>query len=364
MPDYTYDINIWIRRIINLAFYYINSVAFLIILIKRKPVLKELLITFILSLIPFTCLFFIDYPIILTLRYVFEYLVYFTLGLLFIKDKWYKILLETTVIIGIVMIYQLLTMLYKGININLSIDNFIVEKFLLIDFYILLTLTALKAIKEGGYIYGWRWSRILVLFSNNGSSRKDVQQNQRDLQERREISYTLGFKIFIVVLSVFQIVLVGTVCYFINNVVFEYIIICFSFFILRKVFGKSFHLNSVIKCTTLSILVFTTVTRISLPPYISIFCNVLLGCLVAYTMYVMYYYMKYTNSQGITIRRVMSVEEIRELSSTHNLTELEENILILFYNKREKLLKIAYKFGYSVDGINKIKASIIKKIRE
>lgn len=361
LPEYTYNINIWVIRVINLLFYYLNSVLFLIILIKRKPKLKELIILFPLILVPFTCAFFPNYPVILSLRYVFEFLAYFIMGLICIKDKWYKILLESFVIILIFMFYQIITILYKNINLRLSIDNFIAEKLLLIDFYILLVLTALKAIKGGGYIYGWRRRWFLVFLSKFRFSKKNVQQHQESIQKK--VEYEPGFKLFIVVLSIFQITAVGTVCYFVNNTIIEYIIICISFFILRKLFGKSFHVNSVLLCTTLAMLVFVSATRLTLPVQVSVLCSVLIGCLVAYMMFVMYHFIRYTTAQGITITRGMSKEAMREICVINNLSDIEEGILIDFYCNRWKIPKIAIKYGYSVDSINKKKAEILKKIK-
>ena len=359
MPEFTYNINIWIRRIINLIFYEANSILLIITLVKRKLSIKEILFIIPVMFIPFFCSFFIDYPIILALRYVLETLALLIIGKILSKDKLVPIILETLVIALIFMAYQFITLFYRNLGIGLSVDNFIAEKLLLIDFYILLVLTALRSIKKGGYIHGWRWSRFLVVLSKRRRSEESVRQNQVCVQQKEDV----GFKLFIVMLSVFQIVLVGTICYFVNNTIIEYIIVCLSFFFLRKVFGKSFHTNSVITCTTLSILVFVSATRLTLPASISILCSVLIGCLVAYMMFVMYHFIRYTTAQGITITRGMSKEAMKEICITNNLSDIEEGILTDFYCNRWKIPKIAMKYGYSVDSINKKKAEILKKIK-
>lgn len=360
MPEFTYNINIWIRRIINFALYYINSLLFFIILVKKKPKLKDSLFVLGLSIPPFLCFFFIDYPIILASRYILEFVIYLVMGFVYIKDKWYKIFFEVITISCIFLVYQILTVLYRNIGFGLSVDNFIAEKILLIDFYILLILTALRAIKKGGYIHGWRWRRILVVLSKRRFSKENVRKDQEHVQGQ-EVEF--GFKLFIIMLSVFQIVLVGTICYFVNHTAIEYIIISLSFFFLRKVFGKSYHSESVLSCTTLAILVFVSATRLTLPVSVSILCSVLIGCLVAYMMFVMYHFIKYTTAQGITIMRGMSKEAMKEICVANNLSDIEEGILTDFYCNRWKIPKIAMKYGYSVDSINKKKAEILKKIK-
>lgn len=357
LPEYTYNINIWVIRLINLTTYEINSIFYLLLLIKRKPKKSEVIITLTLSLIPFgLSLFIATYQF----KMIAEYIVYITLALLFIKDKWYKPVIESILILVIFTIYQLFTFIYKEINVYIIVDNILLELILSIDLYTLLTLTVLDNIKKGGYIYD-RGLRFLVILSKRKFSKKNVRKDQKCIQKK--IEYEPGFKLFIVALSVFQFTAVGTVCYFVNNTIIEYIIICISFFILRKLFGKSFHVNSVLLCTTLAMLVFVSATRLALPVQVSVLCSVLIGCLVAYMMFVMYHFIRYTTAQGITITRGMRKEDLQEVCIVNNLSEIETGVLIEFYCERQKLPKIAYKFRYSVDNINKIKAKALKKIK-
>ena len=358
MPEYTYNINIWIIRLINFVFYIVNSIFFLLLLVKRKPKAKEILLTILLSIPTFMLSFCINYPILLSLRYILEYINYFIIGMYCLKDKWYKVLLETISISITILFYQLITMLYKNINIDLIVENFVVRKMLLIDFYLLLTLTTLKYFKKGGYIYGWRRNRFLVVFSNKRRSKKTLQQNL----QKESVDESKGFKLFALMLAVFQFMLVFTLCYFINNTTWQFVIIFVSFCMLRAVFGKSYHCNSIITCTSLSCLVFVIATRLSLPPYISTLCNVIIGLLVAYLMYALYYFNKYTNSQGITLSRGMSLDSLTKLCSDIQLSDVERKILTEYYVNRKSLQYIANKVGYSIDNEKKIKAKIIKRI--
>lgn len=360
MPEYTYNINPWLHRVINFILYEINTICYLLLLIKRTPKLKEIFLALGLALIPFTLSLFI---VTANYKIFAEIIIYFVLGIICLKDKWYKVLLESIVILTIFTIYQLITFIYKAINPHIIVqENILVDIFLSIDLYIMLILTVLHTFKKGGYIYD-KWFKFLVILPKRIFSKKSLQQNQKPIQKVKDETNEIGFKIFIVVLSIFQFTLVGTVCYFVNNVVLEYVIITISCFVLRPIFGKSYHADSVIKCTTLAMIVFTTVTRLALPLEITVLFNVFLGLIVAYMMRVMYYYIKYTGAEGITIERGMTKANLDLVCTGKDLTLLEKEILTDFYCNKFKIPKIAMKYHYSVDSVNKIKAKALEKIR-
>lgn len=357
IPIFNYNINIWIIRILNCILYNINSYFMFMIILKRKLKLKEILISTLFTTFVFiTTLFDIFVPF----KMILDLLLGVILSFIFTNKKNYKIIIESVVICLLITIYQILTMIYKNINIRLIVNGFIEDKVLQIDFYCVLILTVLDQFKKGGYLYERGWE-FLVLLSKPKRFKECLRKNKKSIQK---VDEEIGFKLFIILLSIAQIVGVGVCCYFVNNAIVEYVIIVMSFFILRKVFGKCYHANSVIKCTTLSILVFVIATRISLPLWLSVFCNVLIGCLVAYTMYVMYYFIKFTTTSGITIHKGMSLEDLNSLCELHKVDEIDKTILIEYYVKRKHIDAIAYKLNYSTDAIKKRKANILKRIRE
>lgn len=357
IPEYTYNINIWTQRFINYIFYMINSLAFGMLLVKRKLTRKEILIIICL----FTPLYYMSlYSKLAPIKFVLEIVMYVILGCLLVKDKFWKILLECLLIFVLTLLYQIITMAYKNINIKIMVDNFIVDKILMIDYYTLIILTYLYASKKGGYLfYGYRRLKFLVVLSNKRRSKETLQQN---LQKKSIEEESKGFKLFALMLAVFQFMLVFTLCYFINNTTWQLVVIFVSFCVLRYIFGKSYHCNSIINCTSLSCLIFVIATRLSLHAYISTLCNVIIGLLVAYLMYILYYFNKYTNSQGITLSRGMSLDALTEMCSTIQLTEMEMKILTDYYVKRKSLQSIAMAVGYSKINVSKIKQKAIKKI--
>ena len=344
-----------IRRIVNYCFYCLNGICFTYVLVKRKLKLKEILIV-----IGFCTPLFIMglFNKLNILRFILEFLIYPVIGVMLTKEKAYKQFIESTIISIMFISYQIATMLYKGINIKINPVDFLSNLILEIDYYYLLVLCILENVKKGGYIYG-RWTTKLVFLSKRKRIEKSLQQNQNNVQE-----IEFGFKLFIVLLSITQFFVVGVACYFINGVIFEYIAIFISFVMMRKVFGKSYHSDSIIKCTTLAIVVFVTATRISLPLWLSSLCNVMIGCLVAYMMYVMYYYIKFTNTSGITVYKGMKKEDLNSLCDLYQVEPIDRIILTEYYVNRKRLDNIAFKVNYSVDNVKKRKANVLKLFRE
>ena len=359
IPSIDFNINHILRKIINGTLYCLNGYLFTLLLVKRKLSKKESLIIILINAIMFIPTL---WDKIAPFKIIYEIIIYFIIGIVLIKDKWYKILFEVLNISLIFIFYQVITMIYKNINIKVIPTDFISMQILQIDYYLLIGLTIIYYFKKGGFTYG-RWLSFLVFLSKRKSSKQSLSENNSSVQQSKEKA-NLGFKLFIIMLSIFQIALVGISCYFFNNTTIEYLIIILSFFIMRKIFGKSYHADSVIKCTTLSLIIFLCATKLSMPQYMTIICNVLIGCVVAYMMHVWYYYIKYTSSNGITLCKGMPTESLIELRERYNLNELEFNILNDYDVKRHKLERIANKYNYSIDGIKKIKGKIVKKINE
>lgn len=358
MPEYTYNIPLIVRQIINFIFYCINGVAFSILLTQRKLKFKEVLIICGLCLIPYVVSLF-QISKVTIIKFVLELIVYIVIGILFVKEKILKIIIEVVLILLLFSIFQLLCLMFKNIKV-ITNNNFITMLFLQIDYYILMFVTALAVLNKGGENNERRQS-ILVILSKQISFRKSISKNQSVIH-KESVESEKGYKLFVVMLSVFQFVLVGTLCYFINNVTCQYVVVFVSFVFMRLCFGKSYHCNSVIACTTLSCVTFISATRLGLPPHISVLCNVLNGCLLAYLMYVFYYFNKYTTAQAITIRKGMSKESLLEVCNVNNLTDLETNILIDYYVNRHKLIRIANKYGYSEDRLKAIKREVLERI--
>ena len=341
IPHFDFTIDIWLQRFINLILYNINAILVMLLLIKRKLKLKEIILIFIIYSILFVLTLF---EILVIVVLILEPIIWFATYMVLHKDKWYKLLLETFCVYILMFLYQGATSLYKNFNTNFVVYDFIPSLVLQIDYYALVILGIIHCFKKGGYIYGY-WKTIILILSKRQRIKESVQKNQND------VSQEIGYKLFLIVLSIAQIFLVGTVCYFVNNVILEYFIIIVSFFVMRQVFGKSYHADSVLACTTLSVIVFTIATRLPLPQWLSILCNIFIGCMVAYVMYMWYYYAKYVTKEEIVIRSGMKREDLIYLCERANLTKLATDRMLLKYVEGKSTKEIAVIEGVELESI-------------
>lgn len=330
------DINMWVRRFIYCSLFIINGVIFSLLFIKRKLTAKELLFIILINLIDYLVTYYIQ-----SFVYMFiDLATYFIIVLYLKKCKIkFKDIVETIYISIIIIVLQMLSMFYKNVNINFHVfEHFIDSIILQIDYYIVLVLLVINCFRKGGYLYErhW-WKTILVFLPKRKRTKERLEQNESNVCEEVDI----GFKVFVVLLSVAQFVIVGTLCYFINDALFEYIAIFISFVFMRYVFGKSYHADKIIKCTMLAIIVFLIATRASLPPWVSVLCNVLLGCCIAYIMYIWYYYAEYTSVRYITLYKGMPLDELILYCKDRNLNELETKRLELRYVHSKTYKEIA-----------------------
>lgn len=329
IPFMSWSIPQTLRRLINCILYVINGLCILLIIVKKKLNVKIIFS----SMIILTILFIFSFiPYLKLFTFIFEIIYLIIFAKIILKDKTYKIIIESMLVYLLIFIYQFLTSFYK--NIYLFKFSFIESLVLQLDYYSLLLITILTTYKKGDYIYVGRWQTFISIFSKRKSNKENVQQNQENVQQ-------IGYKIFLIVLSIAQLMIVGTACYFVNNVILEFIIIFVSFVFMRQAFGKSYHSDSVLACTSLAIATFIIATRLSLPLWLSTLCNVFIGCLVAYIMHMWYFYARYTNKNGVTLHKGMHLDELDQLCEFSNLSEIAYNRLAMHYVEKKTYQEIA-----------------------
>jgi accessory gene regulator protein AgrB len=191
---------------------------------------------------------------------------------------------------------------------------------------------------------------ILGILSKRNSEEKCVQQSE-------EVVFEVGYFVFNIVLFIFQMLLVLSICYFIKNTLINVILIYISFVILRKVFGETYHADSIIKCTTISVILFITATELSLDINISLLSCIFIGIALSYGMHVYYFYDNYIKQNNDVTK--LSLDELRK--KLYFLSDLEINLVYDYWHKDKHTTAddIADKYGY-----NKMKIyRTIKKIK-
>lgn len=359
IPLQDIDINIWVKRVVNSTLFIINGITFSLMFIKRKLTKHELFEIILLSFMDYIITYNIQSMIYILIDFIF----YVYIGIMLKGSSYrFKDIIESVYIFIVILIFQVLSALYRNINVNFHIfDNFIVSIVLQIDYYMMIILLVINCFKKGGYLYErhW-WKTFLVTISKRKRIKNCVEQSEISICEKQ---VDIGFKVFVVVLSIAQVTLVGTLCYFINNALLQYLIIFVSFVFMRKVYGNSYHSDTVLKCTTLAILIFVTATRVALPPWMSVLCNILIGMCIAYMMYVWYYYFEYTNKNAITLRKGMSETEFDAYFEGYSFTETELKRLKLKYVEKKTYKEIADIEYVEYDSIKKFFQRINKQLK-
>lgn len=345
----------FLKPILYCLLYSANGIVFTLLLVKRKLNFKELLFVFIVNIILYIGLYFLAYTKFISFKIIIELLSYIFIGKVLIKDKFYKILIETLLFSFITMIYQIISLSTKNLGVEIGGESFINSIIFQIDYYILIILTILHEFKmKGTYLYGRMVSK-LVVFTKRRCKEKSLQQNQKVLQQKE-----IGYSIYLVLLSLFQFIVVFGICYLIKNTIINTLIIFISFVFMRKYFGISYHAKTILSCTTISTLIFTLATRISLPLYVSILCNILIGLLIAYILFIIA-----QNEANLKLLEKYKVNinmmDKSSIMMKFGLSEIEASMIYDYYHREnfETVEDIAEKYHY-----NKMKIyRLLKKIK-
>lgn len=346
--------NYTLMVICYLLLYNFNCILIIMLVVKKKYTIKKLLI----SILIFSTSYLLTINTITGYySFILEILCFTIVSLILTKNK--KICFEVIIVAALNILYQTISLFVRDLSIKVASETFTTNLILNIDYYMLLIISILYFSKKGEHIYElvikfikWiicsrnrRSKTISILLPKRNSKEKNVQQNVQEVEP--------GYVIFSAVLSVFQILLVGFLCYLVKGTVWNFIFIFGSFVMLRFAFGKSWHAETVIWCTTVSLFVYTSGTKLSLDVNISILSCVLVGLIIAFILHILYFY---------NLRKDFSLLNKEDLAKTLpylNCTEID--ILYDYYHRgNTSVEEIADKYGY-----NKMKIyRILNKIKK
>ena len=356
MIDSELNNNEVLEIIVYLILYNINGLMILNIIIKRKFKKFEYLI----SILGITLTYFINAMI--NVGYFYFLIDICILSILVIKfTKEPMLFIETLIVYGLNLLYQYLSLIIKDLNIALASELFTTSVIFQLDYYMLLCITLLYFKRKEVNIYElvykfvrWNVATFILFLTKRGSKEKRIQQPKESSTHKQ---VEIGYSIYCFLLSLFQIVLVGTACYFVKNTIFNFLFIFVSFIVLRATFGKSYHADTVLKCTTLSMLTFVLATKLSLNIDISLFSSVFVGLILAFIFHTTYYYQYFVKAKSD-----MTKLGLEDLKITLNyLSETEINLLYDYWHRdnNTSVDDIALKYGYNSKKIYRT----IKKIK-
>ena len=133
------------------------------------------------------------------------------------------------------------------------------------------------------------------------------------------------------------------------------------FHIFRRKYAKTYHASDFVQCTIHTFIMLIAVCLISLPLHISLIFIVLLSYITTDILYYLEDYLQLLKAKQLKISYGMNEELLIDKCKELNLSQLETDVLVMFYCRRMKRYEIGIKLNYSEDNISKIKSKALSK---
>lgn len=256
-------------------------------------------------------------------------------------------------------IFQLISVFIRSININVDNTNFIMSFVGNIDYIILSIITHILFFNIGGKSL-WdgvvsSFSHLLALLKSFPTKLQNFYLNNKSKSRFEKISDSIYIPLFILwnIFTLMVVLFIATL----NHTFAECIIILCSFWINKRTFGKAFHMPTAFSCFIVSNLTYYALNRITIPAGISLIISVILGIALCYI-----------TSKFVKTKKLYRGMSLNEYNS--NVLDLydEESVYYqigkLFYVDRYSEQWIATKLAYSVPSIQKKKYELKRKVKE
>ena len=259
----------------------------------------------------------------------------------------------------LLIIYQLISMFIRNIGINMNYTNFIIDILLNIDQMLLLIITYTIKFEESEKICTQEVGYSLPKQINLKSLLKKLQKNYLSFKKQDKVTKLTFIIYFILVLiwnlfTIFVVLLIAQL----NDTLIECIFIITSFWLSKRIFGKAFHLKSMIQCFIVSNITYYVLNRITTPLGISIFVPIMLGVGLSYVT------SKLVKNSYKPLYRGMPKELFEEtILKVVDKNSEKYKICYDFYIEKKSIISLSMKYNYTEIGIRKIKSRINDKIK-
>lgn len=257
-------------------------------------------------------------------------------------------------------LFQVISIITRGNNIEILKDNFIFNFIYNFD-YILMLLIFYK------YYFMQRseslclmavcyFSHLLDLSKNLPIKLHKYYQNNKLLTKTEKISNSLFIPIYIAfnILTLVIILIIARL----NNAFIEALFITLAFWLSKKSFGKPYHCKSVITCFLVSSITYYCLTRLTIEIGISFLIPILLGILLSYIT---------TNlvkrNYDNKLYKGMPENDFMELITKVTDNKLDIKMCKEFYCDRLTEREVAKKNNYCISSFEKRKKKIVDDIK-
>lgn len=340
--------NTHIGDIYNFISLYIQFYFYLCLCSEKRGIYKETLIATLLLFIPQCILFTFFrlnwvYPII-------SLLIYFMSPIFITKKFQWKKQIKYILAINI---YQLISLFIRNVGVGNNYGNFLVDIILNFDQLLLLAITYnLHFMKGDEQICGVEQVLLssLQMKKNFSNLQRKLQKNYSNFKKlnKEEKATVIIYTILSLIWNVFTLVivlLIGSL----NDTLIECIFIITSFWLSKKVFGKAFHLKSMLQCFGLSNLTYYVLNRITTPLGISILIPIMLGVGLSYVT------SKFVKKKYMSLYKGMPLEEFNNsILKVLDKDSTNYKICYDYFIEKENAIFLGRKYNYTEANIRKI----------
>lgn len=292
------------------------------------------------------------------LKYIVDFTIMFIFPIFINKKIKIK---KPIVMLLLITLYQLISYSIRGQIVTSNFNCKIADILLNIDQYIMLLITYKIYFMKGAVkLCHQEVGYSLLKKINLKNLLKRLQANLHNFKKQTKenkiaIIIYLGLSLIWNIFTIFVVLLIATL----NHTFIECIFILTSFWLSKKVFGKAFHLSSMIQCFIVSNLTYYALNRITTPLGISIFIPIALGVGLSYVT------SKFVKKTYKPLYKGMPKELFEEtILKVADKDSKKYQICYDFYILNQSDLSLSFKYNYSVAGIRKIKDRLNKKIKE
>lgn len=264
--------------------------------------------------------------------------------------------------IAIIMLYQYISLFIRNVGIGNNYGNFLVDSLLNIDQLLLLAITYNIHFMKGGI--------NLCGDKQEVSSSLQMKQNFLNLQTRFQRNYSnfkklskqekatiIIYSIFSLIWNTFTLVVVLFIGR-LNDTFIECIFIITSFWLSKRVFGKPFHLKSMLHCFILSNITYYVLNRITTPLGVSILIPIMLGVGLSYVT------SKLVKKAYKPLYKGMPVEEFENsILKVVDKDSSKYKICYDYFIQKENAIFLARRYSYTEAGIRKITGRVNDDIK-
>ena len=259
-------------------------------------------------------------------------------------------------------LYQLISMTIRSIGINGNHNNFLADCLLNFDQLLMLAITYNIYFMKGGMKPCGEEQEVFYSLQKKKNCLNLLKKWQKNYSQfkklnKQEKATIIIYSILSLIWNVFTLIVVLIIGK-LNDSIIECIFILISFWLSKRVFGKAFHLKSMLQCFIVSNITYYVLNRITTPIGISILIPIMLGTGLSYIT------SKLVKKAYKPLYKGMPIDEFeRSILKVTDKGSVKYNICYDYFIKKENAVFLGRKYNYTDSGIRKITSRINDKIK-